>query len=309
MGGLRHTGILIPFVALFIALALSSRSFLTSANLFGLFDQQSTILIVAATSTLVLIAGGVDLSVGAVYAISGLVAAKLTGHVDPYVAIALAVVVGVLIGVVNGLLVTIAKINPLIATLATSYAVAGIATIVAGGTVLIVDDERFTQLGNASALGLKVTSILALAVIAMTWFLLSATTYGRSLFAVGGNEEAARLSGIRTDLVKIAAYATSGAGAAFAGVLVASRVGSGQADQATQTSLVFVVLAAIVIGGTSLLGGDGAIWKTCVGVLFLALINNGFVLLRLDGVYQQIAAGLLIVIAVGSDSWRRARRR
>jgi ribose transport system permease protein len=179
---------------------------------------------------------------------------------------------------------------------------------VANGTVLIVDDEQFKKLGNDSAFGLQLTSVLALLVIAVTWFALSASVYGRSLFAVGGNEEAARLSGIRTSAVKVATYAISGAGAAFGGVLVASRVGSGQANQGTQTSLVFVVLAGIVIGGTSLLGGDGAVWKTCVGILFLALINNGFVLLSFDGVYQQIAAGVLIVIAVGSDSYRRAHR-
>lgn len=307
---LRQAGIGIPFVALFLVLSLASRPFLTSTNLLSLVDQQSTILIVAVTSTLVLISGGVDLSVGAVYAISGLVAAKLTTQagLDPYLAIVLAAGVGLLIGLINGLLVTVVRINPLIATLATSYAVAGIATIVAGGTVLIVNDERFKQLGTASAMGIKVTSLVALLVIAITWLLLSASTYGRALFAVGGNEEAARLSGIRTGGVKVATYAISGTGAAFAGVLVASRVGSGQADQATQTSLVFIVLAGIVIGGTSLLGGEGAIWKTCLGVLFLALINNGFVLLSLNSVYQQIATGLLIIVAVGADSWRRARQ-
>jgi ribose transport system permease protein len=306
----RQAGILIPFLALFILLSFSSSSFLTTANLLNLFDQQSTILIVAVTSTLVLIAGGVDLSAGAVYALSGLVAAKLTSSGwDPYLSVAVAVVFGLVIGIVNGLFVTVIHINPLITTLATAYVVSGIATIVAGGTVLIVDDERFMQLGNAAFGQLKVTSILALLVIAATWILLSAATYGRWLFAVGGNEEAARLSGIRVTMVKVAAYAISGAGAAFAGVLVVSRVGSGQADQGAQNSLVFIVLAGIVIGGTSLLGGEGAIWKTCIGIMFLALITNGFVLLSLDSVYQQIAAGALIIIAVGADSWRRLRRR
>jgi ribose transport system permease protein len=120
MGALRHAGILIPFLGLFVILSFASSSFLTSVNLLSLFDQQSTILIVAVTSTLVLIAGGVDLSVGAVYALSGLVAAKLTVHMDPYLAISDAVLVGVAIGVINGLLVTVIKINALIATLATS---------------------------------------------------------------------------------------------------------------------------------------------------------------------------------------------
>ncbi len=275
LGVLRQAGILIPFAALFVVLSFASTSFLTKANLLDLFDQQSTILIVAVTSTLVMISGGVDLSVGATYAFSGLVAATLTSHMDPYLAMAIAVWPGRGIGIVNGLLVTVAKINALIATLATSYVVAGLATIVAHGTVLIVDDRRFQQLGTGSFGGIRLTSWLALAVIAITSVMLGLSTYGRGLFAVGGNQEAARLSGIRTEIIKIGAYATSGAGAAFGGVLVASRVGSGQADQGVQTSLVFAVLAGIVIGGTSLLGGEGAIWKTCIGVLFLALINNG----------------------------------
>lgn len=304
----RQMGILGPFVVLFVVLAVSSAPFLTGTNLLDLFDQQSTILIVAAASTLVLISGGVDLSIGAVYALSGLVAAKLTSHMDPYAAMTLAVLAGVVIGLINGALVTVWRINALIATLATSYAVSGLATIIGGGTVLIVSNPRFTTLGNASLGPVKVTTLLALAVIAVLWVLLSAGSYGRALFAVGGNEEAARLSGIRTARVKVIAYSLSGAAAAFGGVLIASRVGSGEADQGTETSLVFLVLAGIVIGGTSLLGGEGAVWRSCVGILFLALINNGFVLLSLNGVYEQIIEGLLIVLAVAGDSWRRSRR-
>jgi ribose transport system permease protein len=304
----RQLGILWPFAILFIVLAISSSPFLSQTNLLDLFDQQSTILIVAAATTLVLISGGVDLSIGAVYAISGLIAAKLTSHMDPYAAMGVAVLVGVVIGLVNGLLVTEFRMNALIATLATSYVVAGLATIIGGGTVLIVSNPRFTELGNASVGPVKVTTILALAVIAGTWILLSAGRYGRALFAVGGNEEAARLSGISTARVKIIAYAISGAAAAFAGVLIASRVGSGEADQGTEISLVFVVLAGVVIGGTSLLGGEGSVWRSCVGILFLALINNGFVLLSLNSVYEQIIEGLLIVVAVGSDSWHRLRK-
>jgi ribose transport system permease protein len=304
----RHLGILGPFLVLFLVLAVTSRPFLSTTNLLNLFDQQATILVVAAVSTLVLIAGGVDLSVGAVYALSGLIAAKLSGHMDPYLAMLIAVLCGLVIGAVNGLLVTVARINALIATLAMSYAVAGLATITAGGTVLIVSDPRFLQLGSADLGPIKLTSILALLVIAVSWILLSAGRYGRSLYAVGGNEAAARLAGIRTWSVKLTAYALSGAAAALGGVMIASRVGSGQADAGIQTSLVFTVLAGIVIGGTSLLGGEGAIWRTCIGILFLALINNGFVLLSLDSVYEQIIEGLLIVLAVGSDSWRRSRR-
>ena len=309
--GSGRLGILIPFVALFVLLSGLSRSFLSVTNLLNLFDQQSTILIVASASTLVIISGGVDLSVGAVYALAGLVAARLTTDigVSATVAITLSVGVGVVIGVVNGLLVTLARIPPLIATLAMSYAVGGLATITAGGTVLIITDPEFLALGSAQVGRVMLTSILAIAVIAGSWVLLSAVSYVRALYAVGGNEEAARLSGIRNGLVKTIAYGLSGGAAAFAGVLIASRVGSGQADPGIQTSLVFTVLAGIVIGGTSLLGGEGAVWRSCIGIMFLALITNGFVLLSLNSVYEQIIEGVLIVIAVAIDIWRRTHAR
>lgn len=304
----RRAGILVPFVVLFLILAVWSRPFLTTSNLLELFDQQSTILIVAAATTLVLISGGVDLSIGAVYGLSGLAAARLTTYMDPYLAIAVAVALGLAIGLVNGFMVTVGRINALIATLASSYVVSGLATVLAGGTVMVVTDPRFTAIGNASVGPVKLTTILALAVIGVMWLLLSASSYGRALLAVGGNDEAARLSGIRVGSVRMVAYGLSGAAAAFGGVLIASRVGSGEADPDTQTALLFAVLAGVVIGGTSLLGGEGDVWRSCVGVLFLALISNGFVLLSLNSVYEQVIEGLLIVLAVGSDSWRRARR-
>ncbi len=306
---IRRSGILPAFVVLFVVLTVASRPFFTVTNLLQLFDQQSAVLIVAAASTFVLISGGVDLSIGAIFACSGVVAAKLVGSMDPYLAFLIAVLLGGAIGIVNGLLVTLLRINALIATLAMSYVVGGFATIVAGGTVLIVNNPSFTGLGTNAIGPVKLTSIIAAGVIVVAWLVLSVGTYGRSLFAVGGNEEAAWLSGLKVARVKIIAYALSGASAAFAGILIASRVGSGEADPGAQTALVFTVLAGVVIGGTSLLGGEGAVWKTCVGVLFLALINDGFVLLSLNPVYEEIIEGLIIIAAVGADVLVKRRRR
>lgn len=305
LGKARDTKILVPFILLFISLCFLTPSFFDVTNILNVLDQQAMILIVAAAGTFVLIAGGIDLSVGAIYALSALIAVQLSNSMDPYLAMLISVAAGLVIGIGNGLLVTVVRLPPMIATLAMSFIVAGLATIVAGGTVLIALRPAFRTLGSIRYGPLALTTIVAALVVMLCWVVLSATSFGRSVFAVGGNEEAARLSGIRTSRIKITTYAMSGSAAALAGVMIASRVGSGQADFGNQVSLMFTVLVGVVVGGTSLAGGEGSIWRTCVGVLFIALIHNGFVLMRLDSVYEQIILGLLIIIAVGVDSWRR----
>jgi ribose transport system permease protein len=277
-------------------------------NLLNLVDQQSTILIVAAASTLILIAGGIDLSVGAVFALSGIVAVQVSNSSGVIPGVAAALVTGLVVGLINGLLVTIMNLAPMIATLATSYIFAGIASVVAAGSVQISTLPDFRLLGTTRFGPVALTTLIAIVAVAAIWFLLSASTYGRSIYAVGGNDEAARLSGIRVDSVRISTYVLTGLMAALAGVMSASRVGSMQADIGGQTSLMFTVLVGVVVGGTSLMGGEGAVWRTVVGVLFIAVIHNGFVLLSLDGVYEQIIVGTLIVIAVAADSLRQRRR-
>ncbi len=305
----RKSGILPVFLIVFIVLAIVSRPFLTETNLLQLFNQQSSVLIVAATSTFVIILGGVDLSIGATFALSGVIAARLAGSMDPYLAMAIAVAFGAVVGVVNGLVITRLRINALIATLAMSYVVGGIAAIVAGGTVLVVSNPAFQLIGTATWGPVMVTSILAAGVLLLAGLALSVGSFGRTIFAVGGNEEAAWLSGLQVSRAKIIAYALSGASAAFAGVLIASEVGSGEADPSTQMALVFAVLAGVVVGGTSLLGGEGAIWRTFVGVMFLALINDGFVLLSLNPVYEQIVEGVIIIVAVAGDVFAKRTSR
>jgi ribose transport system permease protein len=302
----REYGILVSFAAIFVTLSATSDSFLTLTNLQNILSQQSPVLIVAAAGTLVIIAGGFDLSVAAIVALTGVVAAKVAIAADPWLGIAAGVAAGAGLGLVNGLVISLGRVNALIGTLATSFIFRGLAVVVTSGLLVTVNDEAFTTLGQDEVAGIPVAIYVMVAFVGALGFLLSRTTYGRRIFAVGGNPEAARLAGIRVELVRVSTFALSGLAAGLAGAILASRVSTGQADAAT--GLEFTVIAGIVVGGTSIAGGEGAIWRTVVGVLLIALINNGFTLLGLDPTYQQIVQGAIILTAVAIDGWYRVRR-
>jgi ribose transport system permease protein len=304
---LRRGGIVLPFIGLFVVLAVTSPPFLTKDNLLNIVDQQASTLIPAAAATLVLVSGGIDLSIGAVYALAGVAAAHFALVTSPWLAIALALLIGLAVGLVNGVVTTIFRVNALIATLATSYVVSGIAGLATGGNI-ITDFNRpaFADLARTSFLTVRTSTWVTLFVVLALGFLLARTTTGRYMYAAGGNAEAARLAGVRVHQVRIVAFALSGTAAALGGVIDASRVLSAQSSAGT--TLAFTVLAGIVVGGTSILGGQGAVWRSVVGVLFIALVGNGFDLLGLDPLYEQIALGALLVLAVGLDAWTRLRR-
>jgi ribose transport system permease protein len=303
LAALRDYAILVAFIVLFIVLSISSDVFLTETNLLNILNQWSTVGIIACGATLVIIAGGFDLSVGAILAIAGVAAAKVANSVGVPVAVLAGMGIGLGWGIVNGALATIGRINPFIATLATSFMIRGVALAMTGGFIITVADPSYTTLGRDELFGIKWTIWIFAAFAAITWFLLSRTTYGRYVFASGGNAEAARLSGIRVGLIRGSTFAISGLSAGIAGVLVSSRVASGQADAGAGVEL--QAIAAVVIGGTSILGGEGAIWRTLLGVLLLGLIQNGFNLLNVDPVYQQIFYGGIIIAAVALDAWAR----
>jgi ribose transport system permease protein len=303
---LRTTGIALPFAALFITLSIASSSFLTKVNLLNILDQQSATLIIAAAGTLVLVAGGIDLSVGAVYSLAGVTAAEMAQRTSPVVAILLGVGVGLAVGLVNGLVVTRLRINALIATLAMSFVVAGLGTLVThGNLVVLFEHPEFGDLARTQIVGVKSSIWIALIAVVVIGVLLARTTAGRYMYASGGNAEAARLAGVRVDAIRVLTFVVSGAAAGLAGTIDASRVLSAQA--ASGDTLAFTVLAGIVVGGTSILGGEGAVWRTFLGVLFIALIGNGYDLLGLDPLYEQITLGVILLAAVAIDSWARAR--
>ena len=304
---LRRGGILLPFVILFTILSLTSGPFATRVNLLNILDQQSAILIIAAAGTLVLVAGGIDLSVGATYSFAGVVSAHFALSTPVAVAILLGIGAGVLVGVVNGFVATVLRINALITTLAMAFIVGGCAALVTKGSLIVLFDRPgFGKLAQTEFLGVKTSIWIMIVAVVVIGLLLARTTAGRYMYAAGGNAEAARLAGVRVDAVRILAFVLSGAAAGLAGVIDASRVLSAQAG-AADTTLAFTVLAGIVVGGTSILGGDGAVWRTAVGVLFIALIGNGYVLLGLDPLYEQITMGAILLVAVGLDVWTRQR--
>lgn len=303
---IREYGILVAFVALFLVLTVTSDAFLTTTNLENILNQQAPVLIVAVAGTLVIIAGGFDLAVGAVYALAGVVAAEVALEVGAVAGILAGCAAGLAMGVANGVLVTAGRINSLIGTLATSFVFRGIALVATGGSLVIVESDSFTALGQNDVLGIKVAVWVALLFAATVWFVLTRTVFGRYVYASGDNAEAARLAGVRVEVVRAVTFAISGLAAGLAGVIAASRFGSGQADAGI--GLEFTVIAGIVVGGTSILGGEGAVWRTIVGVLLIALIGNGFTLLEIEPTYQQIVQGLIILGAVALDAWTRRER-
>jgi ribose transport system permease protein len=302
---LRGAGILIPFLILFAVLSLTSDSFATKVNFLNILDQQSATLIIAAAGTLVLVAGGIDLSVGATYSLAGVTSAHFALHTNAVVAILLGIGAGLLIGIVNGLVTTILRINALITTLAMAFIVSGCASLITKGNLLVLFDKPgFGKFARTEFLTIRTSIWLMIATVVVIGLLLATTTAGRYMYAAGGNAEAARLAGVRVNAIRVLTFALSGGAAGLAGVIDTSRVLTAQASTG-DTALAFTVLAGIVVGGTSILGGEGAVWRTVIGVLFIALIGNGYILLGLDPLYEQITMGVILLAAVGLDSLTR----
>jgi ribose transport system permease protein len=300
---IRDYGIVGAFLALFIGLSLSSDVFFTRTNLLNILDQNAPYGIIAVFQTVVIIGGGFDLSVGAMFALGGVVAAQT----EPHVGVALSLIVGSLfglgLGIFIGLLITVGRMNAFIATLASSFMFYGLGDVLTNGFLVTITKPQFQDLGNDSFAGVPYAVWLFLAVALAGWFLIDRTTLGRYIYAVGGNAEAARLSGVRVNLVRVSTFALCGLASGIAGVLVASQISQGQADTGMDYTL--TTIAAVVIGGTSILGGEGAIWRSVLGILLLAMIGNGFNLLNINPIYQQIVEGAIIVLAVALDAWSR----
>jgi ribose transport system permease protein len=306
---LRQYGIILVVLALAAALTLSTDTFLTPANLVNLLDQTAVVGLLACGTTMCLITGVFDLSMSAVLALSTISAVAATRAYGVPAGIIIGLASGVLIGTADGLIVTRLRVHTFIGTLALSIVHRGLALVATGGALLYPRPEQLPdfQLLAAPLLpgGVTASAALFLTTATLTGLLLTRTVFGRHLFAVGGNAEAARLAGIRTDRLRTAVLALSGGCAALAGLVLAARGGSAHAGMAPLAEL--TAIAATVVGGTSILGGHGAIWRAVAGVVLLTLIGNGFNLLGWDTNYEQVAQGLLILAAVGTDRTLRAR--
>ncbi|CAG7610332.1 Ribose import permease protein RbsC [Leucobacter soli] len=304
---LREYGIVAATVVLFVVMAFASDAFLTPGNLLNILSQNAAVGIIACAMTLTLIAGGFDLSLGAIFGVATIstsLVMNATGSIALGVLTGLGV--GFLAGLLNGAIVTYGRINFFVATLAMSLIYRGLAYVITGGFIVVVTAQAFSSLSRAPLfLGVRAPVIIFIVFALVCGFILKFTVFGRHIFAVGSNDYAARLSGVNVSMVRTWTYVIGGVAAAMAGLITMSRTLS--VDAQAGLGIEFDAIAAVLVGGTSLMGGSGAIWRTVVGVMLFALINNGFNLLGLDPLYNKIFVGAVIILAVALDVWGRKR--
>ena len=299
-------GLVLALALVALTLAAIKPRFLSPANLVNVARQMSINGVLAVGVTVVLLTGGVDLSLGSVVALAG-VAAACWAHPETYpvaVPILVGVAAGALCGAANGLIVTRGRVAPFIVTLGMMTVARGLALVVSGGRPVSNLSPQFTWMGSAEVLGLPLLVWLLLGVAAVVHVALQRLRWGRYVYAVGGNEAAARASGIDVGRIKLSAYLVCGACAGLAGVMLAARITTGQPNAGVAYEL--DAIAAVVIGGTSLSGGVGGVIGTLLGALLMGVINNGLDLLNVTPYYQQIVKGLIIVGAVWLDRRHKA---
>ncbi len=283
---------------LIVAAAIISSDFLTPGNLLNVLRAASLIGIVAVGMNVVMLTGGIDLSVGSVAAISGAVAASMWSAGDPVLLVAAPLLVGVAVGLVNGVMVTRLHLQPFIATLIMMTVVRGAGLVYTNGQpIYVVYPDFFTAISNGYLLGVPVPTVMFLAITVFTWYLLRFRPFGRYIYAIGSNSTAAFLSGVNVGRIKIIAYVYCGLLAAIAGMVLTSRMKSGEPGQAG-VFWELDAIAAVVIGGTSLMGGKGSVWGAFVGALIIGIVANLFNLLGVDLEWQQVSRGLIIFLAV-----------
>jgi ribose transport system permease protein len=303
---LARYGSIVALLVLMAAMSIASPEFLTLGNLSNLARQVSINAIIAAGMTFVIITGGIDLSVGSLVALSGCVGMLVIDRTGGGGSGILAgIAVGALAGAVNGSLVAWARMPPFLVTLAGLTVYRGLALIVTGGTPIIRFDGDFRFIGQGYLWGVPIPVVIMVAVMIAAHVALTRTAFGAHVYAVGGNEEASRLSGVNVAATKLSVYVIAGALTGLAGMVLAARLSSAQPN--TGEGFELDAIAAVVLGGTSLMGGRGTIWGTMVGALIIGVLNNGFNLLAVDAYYQLVAKGAIIVLAVFLDQHLKKR--
>ncbi len=291
---------LIGLLMLCLIIAMISPRFLTVSNILNVLTQVSVNAILAIGMTFVILTGGIDLSVGSVLAITGAVVAtfaKAGGNILPGAIVTIAL--GAAIGLFNGLLVSKGKVQAFIVTLATMTIFRGVTYVFTDGNPISGLGDNISFIGNKMLFGVPIPIYLILIVLLIAWYTLTQTRFGRYVYALGGNEDSARLSGINTNKIKTLVYVISGITAAIAGIIVTSRIGSASPNAGTGFEL--DAIAAVVLGGTSLAGGEGKITGTIIGALIIGVLNNGLNLMGVSPFYQSIAKGVVILLAVLMD--------
>lgn len=300
---LKKTAIFWALIALVIIMAILSPVFLSPRNMANVVKQIAINGVLAIGMTVVLLTGGIDLSVGSVVAISSIVAAyfgKADSNTPIAITMLLSILTGVAVGAVNGLFIAYLKIAPFIVTLATMTIVRGLALLVTNGVPIFGLSQQMIALANGSFLGLPNLIFFLLGLFLLVLLLLNGTVFGKRIYAVGGNLQSAIYSGINARLIQFSAYAISGACAGLAGLLIASRITSG--NPTTGTGYETDAIAAAVIGGVSMSGGKGFLLGTIIGALIIGVIQNGLDILGISSYYQDIVQGVIILIAVLLDT-------
>jgi len=297
---------------IFIVFGILNPNFLSIGNLRDIAVAASINAIIGLGVTFVIITGGIDLSVGSIVSLVGIVSATtmVGGGVAPGVALLVGLAVGVACGATNGVLITKLKLPPFIATLGTMSVFQGLAYVTTDGKPVYNIPQDFVLMLNSYIGGVPVMVLIVAVVGILCWLLLRRTVFGENVIAVGGSEETAWLSGIRVNRVKIAVYALSGGLAGLAGLILVARINAAQTEGGSPYLL--TAIAAAVIGGANLMGGEGRIAGTLVGALILGALTNGLVLLNVPSFYEQIVTGLVVIIAVALDQsakdWPMLRR-
>ncbi|EJL6276639.1 MULTISPECIES: ribose ABC transporter permease [Vibrio] len=296
---------LIALLFLVVVVSFLNPNFFTVDNLLNILRQTSVNAIIAVGMTLVILTAGIDLSVGSVLALCGAFAATLVSmEVPVLVAVPTALLAGAALGAISGIIIAKGKVQAFIATLVTMTLLRGVTMVYTDGrpisTGFTDTADTFAWFGTGYALGIPVPVWLMVVVFAGAWYLLNHTRFGRYVYAVGGNESATRLSGINVDRVKIGVYAICGLLAALAGIIVTSRLSSAQPTAGMGYEL--DAIAAVVLGGTSLMGGKGRIMGTLIGALIIGFLNNALNLLDVSSYYQMIAKAVVILLAVLVDN-------
>jgi ribose transport system permease protein len=298
--------LLVTFLVLVGFFAWQSPNFLTAINIVNLASTLAIVGVVAIGETLVLITGGVDISVGAVAALTGVTTSVLFLEYNIssiWLCVLAGIIAGAFVGFVNGILVTRFKINALIVTLGTFSMARGLAFVLSGGQTNLVNDPAFQFIGRGAVAGIPFSLLMMLALYAIFWVILGHTPFGRNLYAIGGSREASRLSGIRVNAHLVAVYTIAGLLAALGGIINVSQLAS--SAPRSSVGLEFTVIAAVVLGGTSLAGGKGSLIGTFIGVIILRILDNGLTLLEISSFWQDVARGAVLLLAVGFDQIRQ----
>ncbi len=300
---IQAVGMLPVLILICIGFQLATGKFISTRNLAIVTQQASINTVLAAGMTFVILTGGIDLSVGAVLAVAAVVAVAMSLSSLSLLAIPMALIAGLALGAVNGSLVAFLRLPPFIVTLGAMTAVRGLARLVGNDTTVFNPQLQFAWIGNARLFGVPWLVIIALLVIAISWFILRRTVLGVWIYAVGGNPAAARLSGIKVWLILMFVYMTSGFLAGLGGIMSAARTFSANG---AQLGLAYELdaIAAVILGGTSFVGGIGTIIGTLIGALIIAVLSNGLILMNVSEIWQFIIKGLVIIGAVALDRYR-----